>query len=98
MNSLKNLKGDAIPSISNNMLQADDGNDDLLDSEEPSIPLNSIIPSTMPYQGPRGFAEPALLESVAQMANPYSDLMMGVKVNEDFGFDQMFNFADLPAQ
>jgi hypothetical protein len=98
MNSLKNLKGDAIPSISNNMLQADDGNDDLLDHEEPPIPLNSLIPPAMPYQGARGFAEPALLESVAQMANPYSDLMMGVKVNDDFGFDQMFNFADLPGQ
>jgi hypothetical protein len=98
MNSLKNLKGDAVPSIANNMLQADDGTEDLDQTEEQQpLSLNALLSSpNIPYQGPRGFAEPALLESVAQMANPYADLMMGVQMNPDFGFDQMFNFSDLP--
>jgi hypothetical protein len=86
LSSLKNLKGDIVPQAgSESLLAGDNGEDnDQIEDFHNSPPR---IPSS------RAFAESSLLESVAEMANPYSDLMVGMPLKEDAMFEQMFNFS-----
>ena len=87
LSSLKNLKGDMVPTMqSTSLLTGDSLNDNEVDDLPP-----------MTLQGMRyNLGDPTLLQSVAQMSNPYTDLMVGLEVSDEQNFNQIFNFPDSP--
>ena len=88
LSSLKNLKGDMVPTMASaSLLTGDNSNDNEVGDDIPPMTLQG-----MRYT----LGDTALLESVAQMANPYTDLMVGLQVTEDPNFSQLFNFPDSP--
>jgi hypothetical protein len=84
MKSMKNMKGEVYSESSANMLS--------LDAEDPDFEMPQF--NALNMQGGQRFKNQELLQSVANMSNPYSDLMMGVSGTEDSTFDQLFNFQD----
>ena len=88
LSSLKNLKGDMVPTMaSGSLLTGDDSNDSEAIDDQPPMTLQGMRHT---------LADSALLESVAQMSNPYTDLMFGLQVGNDPMFDQLFNFPETP--
>ena len=86
LSSLKNLKGDMVPTMaSGSLLTGDDSNDSEAIDDQPPMTLQGMRHT---------LADSALLESVAQMSNPYTDLMFGLQVGNDPMFDQLFNFPE----
>ncbi|KAI8897926.1 hypothetical protein BC833DRAFT_591862 [Globomyces pollinis-pini] len=83
--SLGNLRGDSL---------VDSKVDMLVPSPEEELDEHPLFnqPTSQPMQM-EAFGNSELLESVAEMSNPYADLMMGVGLNNDVKFDAMFDFS-----
>ena len=80
--NLRNMKGESLTTMSSDVLVAFE--EDEADNLQPPAPVYS---STSPVFG--GYGDSALLESVAMMANPYGDLMIGTGGD----FSEIFDFS-----
>jgi hypothetical protein len=85
LKSLRNLKGDFFTQGSDNMLSVDPE----VSGEDVNLTFHPYNPSS---NGGQQFKNAELLESVAQMANPFSDLMMGVSSKNEISLEGLFRF------
>ncbi|KAJ3306858.1 hypothetical protein HDV03_003895 [Kappamyces sp. JEL0829] len=91
--SLKNMKGDTVSSLSTDMLVASDEPDE--DDNFPVDPQRFNNPLQIPQVSTNllgSFSDSALLESVAQMANPYASLLIGGGTVVQDDFSNIFDF------
>ncbi|KAJ3259960.1 hypothetical protein HK103_001470 [Boothiomyces macroporosus] len=95
--SLKNMKGEAYATSSSEMLLADPDEisgatmDALSDGPLDTQFRSMGVPMNM---GMTAYANTELLETVAELSNPYAELLMGVGMsNPEPTFDQLFDFS-----